>query len=312
LKVVLADRIGFCFGVKRAVNMAEAALKSNKKIYSAPEARNGRAFRRNAQTYSLGSIIHNKQVVEGLARKGLKVIRDVGAAHGTGAAVVISSHGISPKVATRIRRKGLKVIDTTCPFVLNAQRIARRLANEGYKAVIVGDANHPEVKALVDFAPKGAVVVKDRVEAATLKFGKDAKISVLSQTTQSSANFLDVVKAILEKRPKELKVCNTICNDAEERQRLACELASHVGLMLVIGGKHSANTRRLYEVCRRALRNTHLVESSLELKKAWFKSVRSVGIASGASTPDWVVQQVVGAITPVRKHIKIIGKGLCN
>ena len=278
MKVVLADRTGFCFVVKRAIEMAEAALRNNRNIYS------------------LGSIIHNRQVVEGLAKKGLKVIKDVGAARGKGAAVVISSHGISPKVAARIRRKGLRVIDTTCPFVLNAQRIAKRLAGEGYKAIIVGDAKHPEVRALVDFAPKGAKVVKDRVEAATLKFGKDARISVLSQTTQSPANFLDVVKAILEKRPRELRVCNTICNDAGERQRSASELASRVDLMLVIGGRHSANTRRLYEVCRKALKNTRLIETEDELRKAWFRSVRSVGIASGASTPDWAVQQVVDAM----------------
>lgn len=285
MKVRLAERIGFCFGVKRAVKMAEAALKSNKKIYS------------------LGSIIHNKQVVEDLAKRGLKVVSDVSAVSGPGAVVVISSHGISPKVANEIRRKGIRMIDTTCPFVLNAQRIARSLAREGYSAIIVGDSKHPEVKALVDFAPKGAVVVKDRVGAATLKLGKHARISVLSQTTQSSANFLDVVKTILEKRPKELRVCNTICNDAEERQRRACELASQVGLMLVIGGRHSANTRRLYEVCRKTLKNTHLIETEKELKRAWFSKVRSVGIASGASTPDWVVQQVV-------KSVKILKKGV--
>jgi 4-hydroxy-3-methylbut-2-enyl diphosphate reductase len=285
LKIALADRIGFCFGVKRAVKMAERALKSNKKIYS------------------LGSIIHNKQVVEDLAKRGLKVISDISAISGDGAVVVISSHGISPKVAKRIRRKGIRMIDTTCPFVLNAQKIARSLARECYSAIIVGDLNHPEVKALVDFAPKGAVVVKDRVEAATLNSGKSARISVLSQTTQSQANFQDVVKAILEKRPKELRVCNTICNDAEERQRLARELASRVGLMLIIGGRHSANTRRLYEVCRKTLKNTHLIETEKELREAWFTNVRSVGIASGASTPDWVVQKVV-------RRVKILKKGV--
>jgi 4-hydroxy-3-methylbut-2-en-1-yl diphosphate reductase len=285
VKVQLAERIGFCFGVKRAVRMAEAALKKNKKIYS------------------LGSIIHNEQVVEDLAKRGLKVIKDVSAVSGPGAVVVVSSHGIGPKVARRIRQRGIRVIDTTCPFVLNAQRIAQHLAREGYSAMIVGDSKHPEVKALVDFAPKGAVVVKDRAEAAALKPGKNARISVLSQTTQSQANFLDVVKTILEKRPKELKVCNTICNDAEERQRLASELASRVGLMLVIGGRHSANTRRLYEVCRKTLKNTHLIETEKELRRAWFSKVGSVGIASGASTPDWVVQQVV-------KSVKILKKGV--
>ena len=300
MKVVLADRTGFCFGVRRAVSMAQSAIKNNGKIYS------------------LGSIIHNAQVVEDLERKGLKVIKDLASAK-RGEAIVISSHGISPKIAGKIRRKGLKIIDTTCPFVLNAQRIANGLARDGYSAIIVGDANHPEVKALIDFAPKGAKVVKDRAEAAALDLGRSTRISVLSQTTQSSENFLDVVKTILQKRPKELKVCNTICNDAEERQRLARELASKVGLMLVVGGRHSANTRRLYEVCRKTLKNTHLIETGKELERAWFRSVGSVGITSGASTPDRAVQQVVSAIGGIlcRKPVRglkaqILRKGLCH
>jgi len=289
VKVVLADRTGFCFGVRRAVSMAQSAIKDNKKIYS------------------FGSIIHNAQVVEDLRRRGMKVIKDLARAR-SGDALVISSHGISPKILARIRRKGLKIIDTTCPFVMNAQRIASGLARDGYGAVIVGDLNHPEVKALIDFAPKGTKVVKDRAEAAALDLGKASRVSVLSQTTQSSGNFLDVVNTILQKRPRQLKVCNTICNDAEERQRLARELASKVGLMLVVGGRHSANTRRLYEVCRKTLKNSHLIETEKELNKAWFRSVRSVGITSGASTPDRAVQQVVSAIKgtferkPVRRQ----------
>lgn len=287
MKVERAERIGFCFGVKRAVGMAEAALKQGGRIYS------------------LGSLIHNKQVVDGLAKRGLNVIKDARVVSGPDAVVVISSHGISPKVAARIRQRGVRMIDTTCPFVLNAQRIARDLAREGYHAIIVGDAKHPEVRALIDFAPEGAKVVRDRAEAAALKTGKNARISVLSQTTQSQANFLDVVRTILEKRPKELRICNTICNDAEERQRCASELASRVGLMLVIGGRHSANTRRLYEVCRKVLKKTRLIETEKELKRAWFTNVRSVGIASGASTPDWMVQQVV-------KSVKSLRKGSCK
>lgn len=291
MKVILADRTGFCFGVRRAVSMAQSAIKGNKRIYS------------------LGSIIHNAQVVDDLERKGLRVIKDPAGVR-RGDAVVISSHGISPKIAGRLKARGLKIIDTTCPFVLNAQRIACGLDRDGYRVVIVGDSNHPEVKALMDFAPQGAKVVRDRAEAAALDLGSATKVSVLSQTTQSSDNFLDIVKTILDKRPKEFKVCNTICNDAEDRQRLARELASKVDLMLVIGGRHSANTRRLYEVCRKTLKNTRLIESEKELRKAWFGPVRSVGITSGASTPDRTVYRVAGAIREIsRSRGTSLGRG---
>ncbi len=255
-----------------------------------------KALKRNKDIYSLGSIIHNEQVVKDLARKGLKVIKDIkGIKSGT---VVISSHGISPKVAGDIAKRGIKIIDTTCPFVLNAQRIAKKISDEGYVTVIVGDANHPEVKALVDFVSGGSkvFVVKDKSQAKALKFRPGEKISVISQTTQSPDNFIDVVRAILDKRPKEARIFNTICRDAEERQALAKALAKEAGLMLIIGGRHSANTRRLFEVCRKISKKSYLIETERELNKSWLKTKQTVGITSGASTPDWVVKKVVDEI----------------
>ncbi len=285
MKVLLADKIGFCFGVKRAVSMAEAALEKGGPIYS------------------LGSIIHNKEVTSRLSKKGLKVITDIGKIkHGS---VIISSHGLSPKIAQRFLERGLKIIDTTCPFVLKAQGIAKELGDKGYKVVIVGDAEHPEVKALVDFVPKNVFVVKDAKEAKSIRLGRGEKVSVISQTTQSMGNFLDVVRTILERRPREIRVVNTICEDAEERQGRIRDLAKKVDVMLVIGGRHSANTRRLFEVCKRSLKTSHLVETEHDLKKEWFKSGGRIGIASGASTPDWIIKKVV-------KKIKSKRKGLCN
>ena len=277
MKILLTDRIGFCFGVKRAVRMAEDALKKNRRIYS------------------LGSIIHNAQVVDDLSKKGLRVIKTIaGIRKG---AVLISSHGISPNVARRIARKGLQIIDTTCPFVLNAQKAARRLGEEGYRVIIVGDADHPEVRALVDFVSTGVVVVRDRAQAASLKLAEGAKVSMLSQTTQSTENFLDAVREILKKKPKELRVINTICNDAEERQSLARQLAGKVDLMLIVGGRNSANTKRLLDVCKKVQKRARLIETDRELRKAWFNNnVRVVGIASGASTPDRAVRHVVNKI----------------
>ena len=276
MMIRLAEGIGFCFGVKRAVAMAEAALKKNTPIYS------------------LGSIIHNRQVVESLGAKGLKVIKDF--RNIKGGMVIISSHGISPKIASAISKRGIKIIDTTCPFVLNAQEVVKSLSGDGYDVVIVGEANHPEIKALVDFVPKKVFVVKDRKEAKALKIPRNHKISILSQTTQSTDNFLEVVKSILEHKPKEIKIVDTICRDAETRQKRARRLARRVDIMLIVGGKDSANTRRLFEVCRKILKKSYHVESEGDLKKEWFRKRQVIGITSGASTPDWVIQKVIDKI----------------
>lgn len=262
--------------------MAEAALKEKSHIYS------------------LGSIIHNKQVVNGLSKRGLKVVKDPDDI--SEGSCVISSHGISPRIAKSISDRGIKIIDTTCPFVLKAQKVAKALSDSGYSVVIVGDKGHPEVKALVDFVSKKAFVVKDAGGAKKLKLDKNGKYIVISQTTQSTGNFLKVVDAILAKRPKEVKVFNTICRDAEVRQEAARKLARSQEAMLVVGGKNSANTRRLLEVCRNVLVNSHLVETEADLRKRWFKDTRSVGITSGASTPDWIVRRVVRAV-------KMVGNG---
>ena len=276
MKIVLTGKTGFCFGVKRAVAMAESALNKDGPIHS------------------LGSIIHNKQVVEYLARKGLKVAKHINdVKEGT---VVISSHGISPRAAADIARRGLDIIDTTCPFVMAAQNITKKLNDEGYTVVIVGNASHPEVKALVDFVSKKVFVVKDKLEAGRLKLKQRDQVSIISQTTQSMANFLDVVTAISKTAPRELRIFNTICKDAEARQDQARRLAKKVDLMLVIGGKDSANTKRLFEVCRKVLTNSHLVETEDDINDRWLKSCKAVGITSGASTPDWEVRRVVDRI----------------
>jgi len=276
VKVRLAKKIGFCFGVKRAVEMAEAALKSKGPIYS------------------LGSIIHNQQVVEDLSKKGLKVVKDVRKIKS--GVVVISSHGISPVVSKSIAKRGIKLIDTTCPFVLNAQRIARSLSDASYNVIIVGDAVHPEIKALVDFVSTDVFVVKGESEARALEIDASEKFIILAQTTQSTDNFLDVVRAVSEKKPKELRIFNTICRDAEERQEAARLLAGSVDAMFVVGGKSSANTKRLFEVCKKILNNSHLVETEKDLRKRWLDGARTVGVTSGASTPDWIVKRVVNKI----------------
>jgi len=276
VKVRLAKRTGFCFGVKRAVDMAEVALKEKGPIHS------------------LGSLIHNEQVTRALEAKGLKIAGSVSdIRNGT---CVISSHGISPVVAKRISDKGIKIIDTTCPFVLKAQKIAKSMSSSGYDVIIVGDAKHPEIKALVDFVSTKAIVVRDGKETRGLKLDIKAKYIVIAQTTQGRANFTEAVKAISAKGIKGLKVYNTICRDAGERQGAAMRLARTVDAIFVVGGRSSANTRRLYEVSKRRAKQAHLIETEDEIKRSWLKGVSSVGITSGASTPKWVVNKVVKKI----------------
>lgn len=276
MPVKLADKVGFCFGVKRAVTMAEEVIKNEKRAYS------------------LGSLIHNKQVVEALSKKGLKVIDDICKARG--GCIVISSHGISPSKAEAIRKRSLKLVDTTCPFVSNAQDMARRLAQEGYRIIIVGDANHPEVRALVDYAGKSVDVVKDAAGIKALRLGKIEKIGILSQTTQAMENFLPVIRQVIKARPASLRVFNTICRDAEDRQKAAKKIAREVDLMLIVGGINSANTKRLLDVCKKILKPSYLIETEKDIKDAWFKKVRTVGITSGASTPESIVKSVAKAV----------------
>ena len=285
-RIKITKKTGFCFGVRRAVTMAEKALDKYKSIYS------------------LGSIIHNRQVVGNLSKRGLKVVKDIRKMK-KGEAIVISSHGLSPRIAKDISKRGMKIIDTTCPFVVKAQKITRHLTRDGYKVVIVGDADHPEVKALVDIAPKKVIVVRDKLEAIAIRFSKNDRVGIISQTTQSTSNFLDVVKAMSENEPKEIRIINTICNDAEERQKLAKALAKRVDLMLIIGGKMSANTRTIFEVCKKILRNSHLVETEKDLKPNWLKKSSLVGVTSGASTPDWVIKKVVNKIKTLNTKSKI-------
>ena len=238
MPVKLAKKVGFCFGVKRAIDMAEDVLS------------------RESRVYSLGHIIHNRQVVDGLSGRGLKVIDDVKKARG--GCIVISSHGIGPRKSEEIKSRAIRLIDTTCPFVRNAQEMAQRLAKEGYRVIIVGDAQHPEVQALMDFAGRGACVVRDAGELKALKIKPSEKIGILSQTTQAMDNFLPVIRAAIEALPGSIRVFNTICKDAEERQASAKDMAGRVDMMLIVGGKNSANTKRLYEVCKKITGGSYL------------------------------------------------------
>jgi len=264
MRIKVAKYAGFCFGVKRAINIAESALNEM----------GGRE-----KIYSFGAIIHNPQVVEGLFKKGLKVISGLGEVKE--GIVIISSHGAPVEILEGIRKKKIKLIDATCPFVKYAQNIVKRLKREGYRIIIVGDSAHPEVKALKSIAGK------DR---------PSKKIGVISQTTQSRANYINEIKGILEKDFSEVKIFNTICNDTSKRQSATRSLLKDCDLMIVIGGKNSANTRRLWQICKESGVDSFHIETESELDKKWFKGKKVVGVTSGASTPDSMVKIIVNRI----------------
>lgn len=272
-KICVSDFSDFCFGVKRAIRIAEETIIKGEK-----------------PVYSLGAIIHNREVVKRLAKKGLKVLdgSPKGVKKGT---IVVCSHGVHSG-----RLKGVKkcvtVVDATCPFVKNAQKIAEKLYQDGYKVVIIGDKGHPEVRSLERFAGNRAVVVSDVHEAG--RFDSEAgKIGILAQTTQANGNFRNILSELLKKDFKEMGIFNTICRDAELRQKATENLSKKSGVMIVIGGKDSANTRRLYGICKKSGVRAYHVETACEVQEGWLKNKKPVGVVSGASTPRWIVDEVI-------------------
>jgi 4-hydroxy-3-methylbut-2-enyl diphosphate reductase len=270
MKVILADKAGFCFGVKRAINTAfEAAAKG--------------------RVYCLGPLIHNPQEVERLRQAGVETVEDLRSLR-PGDFLVIRSHGVPPSILEQARDKGLAIIDLTCPFVGKAQKHAETLKKEGYQVVVVGEKKHPEVQSILGYAGEGAVVLEtpDDVEELGLK----SRVGVVAQTTQSYGNFSGIVLKLL-RFSKELKVYNTICNSTADRQEAARALARESDVVIVVGGRNSANTTRLVFVCRQEGKPTHHIEVAEEIRPEWVEGAHTVGVTAGASTPDWIVRQVL-------------------
>lgn len=275
-----ADHTGFCFGVKRAIHIAEKLLaKKGKKVFS------------------LGPVIHNRVVVDALSKKGLGVISDIEAAKG--ARMLIRSHGISPDLRERAGRLAIEVIDATCPFVKRSHDIVTSLKRDGYRIVIIGEKGHPEIKALSAVAGKGAVVIKDRRDLRR-KGLSSRSIGVVAQTTLSRDKFIEITSELLRVCFFECRIFDTICNDVVKRQTEAKVLAGCVDLIIVVGGKISANTAHLARICRGLGAKTYHIEQQGEIKGAWFKGVSSVGVISGASTPDDVVDKVITRLSSIK------------
>jgi (E)-4-hydroxy-3-methyl-but-2-enyl pyrophosphate reductase len=271
MKVILAKHAGFCFGVKRALELVEEARTKP-----------------GAEVATLGEIIHNPQAVERLRAKGVRTV-DSPAEVGAGT-LVISCHGVGPGIREAAARAGLEVIDATCPFVARAQKMVAMLAREGYDIIIFGDRGHREVIGLEGYGGGKARILQNVEEADALPFC--AKLGVVVQTTQEVDLYLELLKRLGEKC-QELRAFNTICGATRQRQEAALELAREVDLMLVVGGRNSANTRRLSEVCRAVGVEVHHLETAAEIQPEWLAGKETIGITAGASTPEWVIEEVI-------------------
>ena len=271
MDIKLADNCGFCFGVKRAVSMAlEAADKEHHK------------------TVTLGPIIHNPQVVGKLVDKGVGHVDSVDQVDsGT---MIIRSHGVGPEVYQEAQAKDLEIIDATCPHVKKAQQDAKSIIEDGRTLIILGEKNHPEVKSINLWAGNHGIILEDEESAQNLPMVE--KMGVVVQTTFSQFKFRSIID-ILETKSKDLKVYETICTATQERQNSAVALAKDVDLMIVVGGKNSGNTNRLAEVCRGVGCTTYHIETAAELQLSWFATVQTVGVTAGASTPDWIIKEVI-------------------
>ena len=273
MPVILAKNLFFCYGVKRALKITSNSIKTCK-----------------MSIYTFGPLIHNPQVVRDLEGKGVKAVNNLrGIKEGI---LIIPAHGIAPQIINEAKAKGLRLIDATCPYVQRVKDLAKSLKDEGYQVIIVGDQGHPEVEGILGFIKEKAVVLTKSSQIRPAKIAK--KVGVVAQTTQTLDNFQTIVRNLL-KFTKELKVYNTICEETIKRQTSARRIAKVVDLMLVIGGKNSANTNRLAKICQEEVKTYH-IEEAKELKAGWLKGKKRIGIAAGASTPDWIVKEVVGKV----------------
>jgi 4-hydroxy-3-methylbut-2-enyl diphosphate reductase len=273
VEIEKARELGFCFGVRRAIKIIEKAAKEHKGIAT------------------LGPIVHNRLVVAKLAEVGVKVVDELDRVEDK--IVAIPSHGIPPQSLSQIQARQLHVIDTTCPIVRSAQRAAKKLADAGFNVIIFGEANHPEVKGLLGWAGNNAVATMDRKGIGAIKLPR--RLGILSQTTQSHSKFVEFVNEVIGiaiPHVQELRIVNTLCQETQKRQEAALELAEKSELMIVVGGRNSANTQRLAEVCSPIV-ETYLIETAAEIKKDWLSGKQHIGITAGASTPDEAIEEVV-------------------
>ncbi len=273
MDVKIAKNAGFCFGVKRAMNMAWNELE---------ERENG--------IYALGPLIHNKQAVSKYEEKGLMTVDDLSNIP-SNESVIIRSHGVGEEVYTKSKERDITVIDTTCPFVRKIHNIAKDFNEKGYKIIVIGDKKHPEVIGINGWCNNEAIIIKTLDEIETMNFDSNKKYCVVFQTTINLDLYDSVVDKLSEKI-NDVVFKNTICSATKERQQSARELAREVDCMVVIGGKHSSNTQKLVNICSDIV-PTFSIETKEELNKDDFSKYKVVGVTAGASTPEWIITEVI-------------------
>ena len=280
MQVKVAKTAGFCFGVSRAVE----------KVYEL--VREG-----VSPIYTLGPIIHNEQVVRELEENGVHVIQEQDLPTLKNGTVVIRSHGVGREIYEILEREGLSYVDVTCPFVRKIHRIAAEESRNGSHMIIIGDKDHPEVKGICGWCEGTFQVIRNTREAEEIELPRDRKTCVVSQTTFNYNNFKELVEILNKKRYdigvlNILSVLNTICSATEERQREAAEIAREADIMLVVGGRHSSNTQKLFEICRKECKNTYYIQTPVDLDSEMFQCGSYVGITAGASTPKKIIEEV--------------------
>jgi len=281
MEILLADSLGFCMGVKRAVDLAYRAL----------EKADGQ------KVVTLGPLIHNAQETERLERDGIamaddQTLPDEGI-------VIIRAHGVAPQAYEEMKARGLRVMDGTCPYVHYSQRKAVELKEDGYTVVIAGDRNHPEIRGILGYIGDDALVVKTVEEAQALPLLD--RIGTIAQTTINPEKYRAIISALRE-RAREVKVCETICDATEENQAAIRQLASDVDLVYVIGGRHSANSTKLVETARAHCARALLIETPEEIDPLDLRGAERVGVSAGASTPDWMIQRVVQRLREIERE----------
>ncbi len=290
MKVKVAETAGFCFGVKRAVNKVYELIDTEQK-----------------PIFTLGPIIHNEGVVADLEARGVHVIAeaDLDSPDDTlqNGTVVIRSHGVGKSIYDKLKEKNISYVDVTCPFVLKIHRIVEKESLAGNHVIIIGDKDHPEVQGICGWCQGPYTVIKNQEEAEAFLLPEGKKISIVSQTTFNYNKFKDLVEILCKKRYDNnvlniLNILNTICNATEERQKEAKNIAGEVDTMLVVGGRHSSNTQKLFEICKKECGNTYYIQTPVDLDSEMFQCSSYVGITAGASTPNKIIEEV-------QEHVRI-------